>query len=178
MKKFNLTLLFSLLAISLFAQDMEPQSQFAKDYLSIWKVTTKNAIDIAEAMPEDLYDYKPNDSSKTFADQIGHIAMTTLYLSKGFVNTEWGKYDDGSMAGKSKDEVVALLKANLEESTKLIAGMSEEASTETIKAFGGKMVKRYVALLFIQDHLTNHKAKANLYIRMNDIKPPAYAFFN
>ncbi|MEO9477228.1 MAG: DinB family protein [Cyclobacteriaceae bacterium] len=178
MKKLNLTILFSLLAISLFAQDMEPKSQFAKDYLSIWQVTTKNVIDIAEAMPEDFYDYKPNDSSKTFADQIGHIAMTTLYLSKGFVNGDWGTYNDGSMAGKSKTEVVDLLKENLDESTKIIAGMPDEAANETIKAFGGKMVKRYVAVLFIQDHLTNHKAKANLYIRMNDIKPPAYAFFN
>jgi hypothetical protein len=27
------------------------------------------------------------------------------------------------------------------------------------------------AVIFIQDHLTNHRAKANLYIRMNHIDP-------
>ncbi len=176
--KSTITLILIYVSLALSAQDYNPQSQFAKDFIPVWIVSVKNTLDVAKAMPEELYNYQPNDSSKTFGDQIGHIAMTSLYLAKGFVNGDWGTYDDGQMEGKTKDEIVSLLETNLNEATNLIVSMTEEASTETIKAFGGKMLKRYVTILFIQDHLTNHRAKANLYIRMNDIKPPAYAFFN
>ena len=30
---------------------------------------------------------------------------------------------------------------------------------------------------FVQDHITNHRAKANLYVRIADIKPPGYGYF-
>ena len=160
------------------AQDYEPQSQFAKDFLHVWQVSTRNAVDVAEAMPDSLYSFKPTEFSKTFADQIGHIAFTVGYLSNGFAKDEWGEYKDPVTAEMNKQEVIDLLKKNIEVATQSICHMTEESSTQNIKAFGGRELKRYVTILFIQDHLTNHRAKANLYIRMNGINPPEYAFFN
>lgn len=173
---FTFIMVFSVLVSK--AQDYNPQSQFAKDFFSVWKVSMQNAIDVAEAMPEELYGYKPADSSKTFGDQIGHIAFVTPYLAKGFVSADWGEYKDPDTRGMTKVEIIEMLKASLKEATEIIAAMTEEQANETIKAFGGKMLKRYVTILFIQDHLSNHRAKANLYIRINGIKPPDYAFFN
>lgn len=155
----------------------EANSQFARDFMPAWQVSTQNAIDVAEAMPADLYDYKPNDSSMTFREQITHISFTTLFLAKMFAADEPTEYKEPDLTGKSKEEVVNYLKGNLQQATQLIADMSEKAANEEVKVFSGKMMKRYVAVLFVQDHLTNHRAKANLYIRMNDIKPPAYGFF-
>ncbi|WP_258103251.1 DinB family protein [Marinoscillum sp. MHG1-6] len=159
------------------AQDLEPQSQFAKDFLPVWQASTRHLIAVAGAMPEELYDYQPNDSSKTFGDQIGHIAFTCLYLSNGFAADDWGDYKDPDTSEMTKEEVVDLLIRNLGEATRLICAMTEEASKEVVRGFGGVMVKRYIAVLFVQDHLCNHRAKANLYIRMNDITPPSYTYF-
>ncbi|MFY0607805.1 MAG: DinB family protein [Cyclobacteriaceae bacterium] len=170
-----LCLLFSGSAM---AQDYEPQSQFAKDFLHVWQVSTRNAIEVAEAMPDSLYSFKPAKESKTFGDQIGHIAFTLEFLSDGFAKDNWGEYKDPVTADMSKQEIIDYLKQNIELATQSICDMTEEASTETIKAFAGRELKRYVTILFIQDHLTNHRAKANLYIRMNGINPPEYAFFN
>ncbi|MFY0601565.1 MAG: DinB family protein [Cyclobacteriaceae bacterium] len=178
MKNFTLTLLFLSLSFAVIAQSDEPQSQFAKDFLHVWSVSSRITIEVAEAMPEELYGYKPSDSSKTFGDQIAHIAFTCGYLSNGFVNSDWGEYKDPDTQDMTKAEVIELLKQNLEVATQNIASMTDEQANETIKAFGGRMLKRYITILFIQDHLTNHRAKANLYIRMNNIKPPEYGFFN
>ena len=37
-------------------------------------------------------------------------------------------------------------------------------------------VSRAFALFYVQDHLANHRAKANLYVRMNGIEPPTYTW--
>ncbi len=170
-------LLLSLITLMAMAQD-EPKSQFGKDFLHVWTVSMKNAIDVAEAMPEEYYGYKPADTTKTFGDQIGHIGFTCDYLSKGFVEGEWGEYKDPDTSEMSKAEVVAYLKEKMDLATARIKSMTDEQANETIEAFAGRKLKRYVTVLFIQDHLTNHRAKANLYIRLKGIKPPAYAFFN
>lgn len=155
----------------------EAKSQFGKDFLPVWQTSTNIALQVAEAMPAALYDYKPNDSSMTFREQVIHMAFTTLYLSRVFANDENLKYEEPDMSESSKEEVIAYLKSNIDQATTLISEMTEEASQEEVRVFSGKMMKRYVAIMFIQDHLTNHRAKANLYIRINNIKPPEYGFF-
>ena len=177
-RKFHIATIFCLLTVTLSAQNQEPQSQFAKDFLHVWGVSVKNTVDVAEAMPEELYSFQPNDSSKTFGDQLGHIAFTVKFLTDGFVNGIWTEFKDPDTSEMSKEEVIDLLKTNLAVATANIASMSEEEANETIQAFAGRMLKRYVTILFVQDHMTNHRAKANLYIRMNSIVPPDYAFFN
>jgi len=178
-KKHFLLPLFGLVFIShLNAQDLEPQSQFAQDFLPVWEVSTRNALDVAEAMPENLYGYKPNDSSMTFGDQVGHIAFTVKFLSDGFLKGEWSEYKNPDTSEMTKAEVIELLRTNIEKATTSFCGMTNDEANEVIQAFGGRELKRYVTFLFIQDHLTNHKAKANLYIRMNGLTPPDYAFFN
>ena len=159
------------------AQDYQPQSQFAKDFLPVWLSSAEHTLEVARAMPAELYQYQPNDSSKTFAGQIGHIAFTSLYLANSFALEIRAPYEDPDTSGMTKDELVSYLEKQLDAATKAICAMTDEQANETVKAFGGKMVKRYVGVLFVQDHLANHRAKANLYIRMNDIKPPAYRYF-
>lgn len=172
-----LTLIFCFFTIVVLAGDQEPKSQYVKDILPVWEVSTQNALEVARAMPADLYDYQPNDSSMTFSEQIVHIAYTSLWLTQRFAADEMQEYNQPDFSGKSKEEVVAYLEGNLKKATELLLAMPDEKAQEEVKVFSGKMLKRYVALMFVQDHLANHRAKANLYIRMNDIKPPAYGFF-
>ncbi|WP_170148115.1 DinB family protein [Marinoscillum furvescens] len=176
MKNF-ITLIVFLSAVAAYAADPEPKSQYVKDILPVWEVSTQNALAVARAMPADLYDFKPSDSSMTFSEQIVHIAYTSLWLTQRFAADQVQEYSQPDFSGKSKEEVVAYLEGNLKKATELLVAMPEEKAQEEVKVFSGKMLKRYVALMFVQDHLANHRAKANLYIRMNDIKPPAYGFF-
>ncbi len=173
-----LTLCSMIIVLHSFAQVAgESKSSFTKSFLPIWEVSTKNALDVALAMPEDLYGFKPNDSSMTFAEQMVHIANSTLGLAKRFVTGESGSGNNPTASDMRKSEVIELMKKNFAETTAIISSMTEVQANEIIKVFGGKEVPRYMAVMFVQDHLTNHRAKANLYIRINDIRPPRYAFF-
>jgi len=40
----------------------------------------------------------------------------------------------------------------------------------------GNTVSRAFSLFYVQDHMANHRAKTNLYIRMNGIQPPEYTW--
>lgn len=177
MKTLVLIISFHLFAVAANAQS-EPRSQFGQDFLHVWIVSAQNTVDVAEAMPEAYYRFQPTDSSKTFGDQIGHIAFTCDNLSRGFVEGTWGEYKDPDTSDMSKAEVIAYLKESLALATQRISAMTDDQANEVIEAFGGRPLKRYITVLFIQDHLANHRAKANLYIRMKGIKPPAYAYFN
>lgn len=70
MKKF--IILSVLLAISQlgFAQ----QDAFLKDYLERWETSRKYLIDVAEAMPESEYGFKPTSDVRSFQEQLVHIA--------------------------------------------------------------------------------------------------------
>ncbi|XOV94321.1 MAG: DinB family protein [Bacteroidota bacterium] len=172
-----ITTFFVIITIALYAEGgKEAKSSFGKNFLPIWEVSTNNALDVAKAMPEDLYNYKPNDSSKTFAEQLVHIATSTEGLMKRFVTGEGGGSNPNA-SEMSKAEIIELMQNSFAAATDVVAGMTEEQANETIKVFGGKEVTRYIAVMFVQDHLANHRAKANLYIRINDIVPPRYSFF-
>ncbi|GAB4240252.1 MAG: hypothetical protein Tsb0034_16660 [Ekhidna sp.] len=168
---------FCLITLTIQAQDYEPKSQFAKDFLPVWLSSVEHTKEVANAMPAELYQYQPNDSSKTFAGQIGHIAFTTLYLANAFAVDIQSPYEDPETKDMTKNELITYLSSQLDKATQAICAMTDEQVNDTVKVFGGKTAKRYVAVMFVQDHLANHRAKANLYIRMNDIKPPSYRFF-
>ncbi len=172
-----ITSAFLFFALAVFAEGIEEaKSSFGQDFLKVWEVSTTNAIDVAKAMPEDLYGYKPNDSSKTFAEQMVHIATSTEGLAKRFLLGEAGG-SQPDVSSLTKSDIIKLMESSFRATTEIISNMTEVQAKETIKVFGGKEVARYMAVMFIQDHLANHRAKANLYIRMNDITPPRYGFF-
>ena len=83
MKHFLTLLTFLSLTWNVSAQT-EPKSEFAKDFLPVWNTSTSIAIQVAEAMPENLYDFKPNDSSMTFRQQLIHLGYTSYFLMDYF----------------------------------------------------------------------------------------------
>lgn len=50
-------------------------SEFIRD----WQVSKGFTIAVAEAMPADLYGFKPNPDEMTFGEQMIHIAQSNVY---------------------------------------------------------------------------------------------------
>src|SRR5579864_2360317 len=50
-------------------------SEFVKD----WQISKQFTLDVANAMPADLYTFKPNPEEMTFGEQMVHIAMANGY---------------------------------------------------------------------------------------------------
>lgn len=179
MKKNTLSILLLIGVQFVLAQTEKsaPKTAFTKMYLPIWEEAVRHCVEVAETMPENLYDYRPTPVSKSFAEQMVHIAAATKLLTERYVlgmEVTPKNPDAGTM---TKSEILDLLQNNLQYTTQIIHTIEQEQLDEScIMYHSGNTVSRAFALFYVQDHLANHRAKANLYIRMNGIQPPAYTW--
>lgn len=154
-----------------------PKTDFTKMYLPVWLEAEKHCLEVADAMPEELYTYRPTPESKTFAEQLVHIGYTVELLTKRYVQGMEVKPNTPDASKMSKQEILQLLKNGFAYTTEVIYTVEQSKLDETCVMYhSGNTVSRAFAFFYVQDHLTNHRAKANLYLRMNNIKPPAYTW--
>ncbi len=178
MNKFLLTLLVVVASVSLNAQSERlPKTEFTQMYLPVWLEAQKHCLEVAEAMPEELYGYRPTEVSKSFAEQMVHIGYTIELLTKRYVQGMEVKPNTPDASKMTKAEILQLLTKGFGYTTEVIFSIEQEQLDETCKMYhSGNVVSRAFAFFYVQDHLTNHRAKANLYLRMNGIEPPEYTW--
>ena len=176
--KIVLSVVFVLLVFgNAIAQPKEPVTDFGKMYLPIWLEAKRHCMDVANAMPENLYTYKPTDVSKTFAEQMVHIAYTVELLCQRYVQGMEVQSNPPDASKMSKAEIVAMLNKGFDYVTQVIYETPQSQWDETCKMYhSGNTVSRALGLVYVQDHMANHRSKANLYIRMNNIEPPEYTW--
>ena len=146
-------------------------------YLPLWLEARAHCLAVAEAMLEDQYQFKPTEVSMTFAEQMVHIAYTIPLLTKRYVQGMEVKPVRPDASKMTKAEIIALLEEGFDYTTRVIYDIEQAQLDETCVMYhSGNTVSRAFALFYVQDHMTNHRAKSNLYIRMNGIQPPAYTW--
>lgn len=154
-----------------------PKTAFTKMYLPIWEEAMEHCLAVADAMPENSYSYRPTEVSKTFAEQMVHIATSTKLLTQRYVQGMDVKSERLDASKMTKIEIINLLKEKFDYTTKVIHTIEQKQLDELCIMYHSKNeVSRAFALFYVQDHLANHRAKANLYVRMNGIDPPAYTW--
>ena len=157
----------------------EPTYNFVKGHMPVWNEAIAQVVELAEAMPEDYYSFKPHDSVRTFAEQIVHIGGSSKVIANMFLKDIQpdGPPPDMDVSSMSKDDIIAMVKSQLEETGEIMKSMSDEQLHQEIKSFSGNSMTRIEGLLLVHDHLTNHKGKANLYVRISGNKPPSYRYY-
>ncbi len=178
MKKIIYFITIYLFANSIFAQgETAPKTSFTQMYLPVWIEASEHCIDVAKAMPEELYSYKPTDVSKTFAEQMVHIAHTIELLTQRYVQGMDVKPNTPDASKLTKAEIIKLLEDGFDYTTNVIYTIEQRQLDETCVMYhSGNTVSRAFAFFYVQDHMANHRAKANLYIRLNNIQPPEYTW--
>ena len=161
-----------------YAQNLTtPRTEFSKIYLPVWLEAREHCLDVAKAMPEELYTYKPTEVSKTFAEQMVHIGYTVELLTQRYVEGMEVKANTPDASKMTKAEIIKLIEDGFDYVTNVINTVEQKQLDETCVMFhSGNTVSRAFAFFYVQDHLTNHRAKANLYVRMNNIQPPEYTW--
>lgn len=176
--KITTVILLLLVATVTFGQaKSEPKTPFTRMYLPVWLEAREHCLDVANAMPEDLYSYKPTDVSKTFAEQMVHIAHTVELLTQRYVQGMEVKSNTPDALKMSKKEIIKYLEDGFDYVTSVIYTIEQAQLDETCVMYhSGNTVSRAFAFFYVQDHMANHRAKSNLYIRMNNIQPPEYTW--
>lgn len=154
-----------------------PKTPFTRMYLPVWQEARAHCLEVARAMPDSLYGYKPTGVSKTFAEQMVHIGYTVELLTKRYVQGMEVTPVAVDAASMSKPEIIAMLKKGFDYTAEVISDIEQAQLDETCVMYhSGNTVSRAFALFYVQDHMTNHRAKANLYLRLCGVEPPEYTW--
>lgn len=169
MKKPTIVLLVLLLS---FAKINAQQTSVKTAFLEKWENSKNYLIKIAEAMPEDVYDFKPTERQMSFKEQLLHIKGNMEWLSTTYF-TEL-KYEKAeSLSTMSKAETIIELEKGFDRVIKIIEKTASEDLKETVEFFAGSKSKLQI-LNLMQDHVTHHRGQLIVYLNLNEINPPKY----
>jgi uncharacterized damage-inducible protein DinB len=172
MKKYILrTVLF--LIISSFSVVLQAQ---VNDSLQVqlsrkWINAKAYTLKMAELMPAENYDFKPTPDVMSFKEQLVHIADNMKWLSSAFLFSTGnsGKFDAATM---DKAAAIKVLSDAYDQALSVHA-IHVKQLDETVSFFAGPMTRRQI-LILMHDHQTHHIGQLIVYLRLKDIKPPAY----
>lgn len=158
-----------ILLISNFAM---AQNQATEAFLEKWDNSKNYLLEVAKAMPEELYDYKPTEKQMSFGQQLVHIKENMEWLSNAyFTDVEYVKAKDENHY--SKEETIAVLEKSFDAVYEIIKNSEPELLDSKVEFFAGPKTKLQI-LNLLQDHVTHHRGQLLVYLNLNDIKPPKY----
>jgi len=151
------------------------QDPFINDFLLRWENAKLYSLSVAEVMPENEYSFKPAATEMSFAEQLVHMGNNILMLCKNYLPLVDSKTPvlEGDPASHSKAEISSFLAACFDYGRSCISAMQPQQLDETIPFFAGPLSRRRVVML-LNDHQAHHRGQLIVYLRLNDIKPPAY----
>jgi len=150
------------------------ESSYQEEFAGVIQFNSEQVISLAEAIPEDKYDWRPSEGIRSVGEVLMHVVSANYFFST-MVGAELPEGVDLATIEKSttgKENIVAALKesyAFLIETGK--AFPDSEFGTEVGFPNGMKFSKR-TALMIVQSHCGEHKGQLIAYARMNDIAPP------
>src|SRR5713226_9278380 len=111
-------------------------------------------VKAAEEFPEDKYNYRPNEDTRTFAEIVMHVARTNHLVAAGGLGIE--DEDVSAFAFHSKAQAIAKLKKSFDQ--------LEEALQH--KPGSGDVAEQMI-------HVSEHYGNLATYYRLNGLVPPA-----
>ena len=150
-------------------------AQEALTQTTIKAVLTGNqaqVIQLAEAFPEDKYDWRPSEGVNSVGEALLHVAGANYFLASklGFAPPE----DVDVMAiGKitGKENIIAALKKSNEFVLDKITMVDDGDLNEEVD-FGFMKMNKLGGLLAIMEHNGEHKGQLIAYARSNGVVPP------
>jgi len=134
----------------------------------------KEFVDLAEAVPEDKYNFAPTQGefkgARTFAQQVKHVTEANYYFFGGgnFTEAEGKAKSEAIDKLTSKADIIKALKDSFAQAHTYIAGITEKNAFEMTKTG-----TRAGMSAFGIAHFMDHYGQMVEYARMNGIVPPA-----
>ncbi len=194
MKQLGIFLLSAvlLLAVAAFAQatksaaaseTQSPQPTLASVVDRDISAVEKQIVEVAEAMPEDKYNFSPEKLNipgaeykgvRTFAVQLKHVAASNYFIWSSLTGDkvpESIKDGNGPENLKSKAEIIRFLKESFALGHKAAATLTTGNMLQSASIGAHKSTRLHWAESGVS-HASNHYGQMVEYLRMNGIVPP------
>lgn len=135
-------------------------------------------LGVAEAMPEDKYDFVPTtgrfDDARTFREQVKHVACVQFALFSEFEGKQPPPLCEkgGPSSAKTKSELIYYLKESFDYSNSVVSRLTAASSLDRVEGrYAAPTTKLGISVASIW-HVTDHYGQLVEYLRMNGIVPP------
>jgi len=165
----TLTLLGAvLIALPVMAAESDSKAMFAKH----WLVAKEFTLAVAEAMPAESYDFKPNPDELSFGQLMIHIASQNSDSCASATGTKALPEPTAT----DRQTAIKFLADTFDKCARELDTMSPEHWNKEVYKFKGQPVLASEALWYTFTHMAHHRGQAEVYLRVKNIKPPAWRF--
>lgn len=174
-------LLCAILATSLVVAAQKapaPAKTLPESVNEIWAYVEKSFVALADAMPEDKWEFKPTQGEfkdvRTFGEQVKHVACANEAWAKKLGGEKPPARCDlgGPNPAKTKAEIMAYLKDSFKMMDASITATNDANMFQPVRGpYGGD--NRLAVLDYALWHASDHYGQLVVYLRMNGIVPPA-----
>lgn len=155
------------------APPAEPKSGFRADVLLNVGFAMKRLLQLAEAIPQEKYSWRPAEGVRSVGELFLHIAGGQFGIPR-MLGVEPPAGMDPKTFEKSvtdKAKIVELLKQSWEHARQAVLKTPDEALDRTRKAFGMELSLRFFVIVLVQ-HIHGHMGQLSTYARVNGVVPP------
>ena len=158
----------------------------SKEMADSFRTVRRNTVQIAQDIPEDKYGFRATPDTQTIAEELAHIACSTLWQvqahavdKKTFITFEdFGVYLGHCTAEEkkltTKTAILNALNKNGEEFANFLERLSEEQLAERVSfppPVQPSSKSRFEMVLGVKEHEMHHRAKLMLTERLIGIVP-------
>ena len=142
-------------------------------FLEKWNNSKEYLIAMAQAMPEEKYNFKPTEGQMDFKTQLIHIEGNMKWLGSTYFELETvGESKD--LKKLSKDELIIALSSRFDDVYNAVKAIDENRYKEEVEFFAGPK-SRLQILNLLQDHVTHHRGQLVVYLNLCEIDLPRYS---
>src|SRR5712691_11849474 len=141
--------------------------------LEQWDDIGRKLIAIAEDLPENKYDYKPNPDSRTFVAQLLHASAAMYFFTDAAQGKKSSYSDDPSPENlKTKEQIVAFVKKCVQDGADLIKAKGDKGMNDAVNDGGPHLNRLYDLAYGLIEHSGEHYGQLVVYYRANGMVPP------
>jgi len=156
-------------------QPPKPAPSPSQAVLEQWNEIGRKLIAIAEDLPEDKYDYKPNPDSRTFRAALLHVSGSMYYFTDPALGKKPRYPDDPKPADlkiNSKADLVAFVKKCVQDGADVIKAKGDKGLNEAIDDGSPHLDRLYDVAYALIEHSGEHYGQLVVYYRANGMVPP------
>lgn len=156
-----------------------------KELAAAFRTVRENTIQIAEDIPETKYDFKPAPDSRSVAQTLAHIALSTTFHTyihgqkiADMTQVNFAELGAKWMADESrprtKAEIIAMLKTEGDTFAAFLEGQPESFLADQVAQMPGAQPSaksRFEMLLSAKEHEMHHRAQLMVVERILGIVP-------
>lgn len=147
-------------------------SKYAAEFVKHWQVAKELTLAVAEAMPPENFDFKPNAEEMSFGEQIAHIGAGNYSYCSRMTNA---KSPYAKPEKFDKATVMKIAGESFDYCSEIVGKLSDDQLNEMRGPEGRGMTVRELSE-GVMMHMAHHRGQVEVYLRVKGIKPPAYKF--